>query len=168
MKTIIIKTFNILSATIIALCLIAILSFSLTSCEKKDAATSAATLRTKEIVLNSANGSTVTGKAVIAENADHSFNVSITLQNTIKDTTMVMHIHNGSITSPGNISVPLTPIKGTGGAATGTTLNIISGTNATGTSVSLTYDSIIKPTRYINVHYSAAQINTIIAHGNIQ
>ena len=168
MKTISIKTFNILSATIIALCLLAILSFTLTSCEKKDAATSDATLRTKEIIMNSANGSIVTGKAVIAENADHSFNVSITLQNTNKDTTMVMHIHNGSIASPGNISVPLIPIKGTGGAATGTTLNVTSGSNATGTLVNLTYDSIIKPTRYFNVHYSAAQINTIIAHGNIQ
>ena len=168
MKTISFKTFNFISVLILALYLTLILSFTLTSCEKKDAATSAATLRTKEVLLDSANGYPVYGKAVIAENADHSFNVSITLQNTIKDTVMAMHFHNGSIASPGNIAVPLTPITGTGGAATGTTLNITSGVNAAGASVSLTYDSIIKPTRYINVHYSAAQINTIIAHGNIQ
>ncbi|MDQ6889384.1 MAG: hypothetical protein M3Z56_03785 [Bacteroidota bacterium] len=168
MKTISFKTFNIISAFGIALYLTLILSFTLTSCEKKDAATSTATLRTKEIVLNSANGYSVNGKAVIAENADHSFNVNITLQNTIKDTVMVMHFHNGSIASPGNISVPLTPITGTGAAATGTTLNITSGANAAGISVNLTYDSIIKPSRYINVHYSATQINTVIANGNIQ
>ncbi|MDP4284390.1 MAG: hypothetical protein Q8891_08205 [Bacteroidota bacterium] len=168
MKTISIKTFNILSASLVGLYLIAILSFTLTSCEKKDAATSTATLRTKEIALDSANGYAVYGKAIIAENADHSFNVNITLQNTIKDTVMVMHIHNGSITSTGNISVPLTPITGTGTQATGTTLNINSGFNAIGSSVNLNYDSIIKPIRYINVHYSASKLDTIIAHGNIQ
>jgi hypothetical protein len=165
MKAISFKTFNITSSLVIVLVLFSLL---LTSCEKKDAATSPATLRTKEIQLTATNGSSVTGKAVIAENADHSFNVSITLQNTLRDTVMVMHIHNGSIASPGNISVPLTNIKGTGGSATGTTLNMTSGISSTGTTVNLTYDSIVKPTRYINVHYSAVQINNIIANGNIQ
>ncbi len=165
MKTISFKTFNITSSLVIAL---AFLSFSFTSCEKKDAATSTAILGTKEIVLNPTAGSSVSGKAVIAENSDHSFNVSITLQNTLKDTVMVMHFHNGSIASPGNISVPLTDITGTGGQATGTTLNITSGMTSTGAVVSLTYDSIIKPTRYINVHYSASQINNVIANGDIQ
>ena len=124
MKTISFKTFNIIGSLLITLFLLSLL---LTSCEKKDAATSSATLRTKEVVLNATANSSVSGKAVIAENADHSFNVSITLQNTIKDTVMVMHIHNGSIASPGNISVPLIDIKGTGGTANGTTLNITSG-----------------------------------------
>lgn len=165
MKTISFKTFNITSSLMIALIF---LSSLFTSCEKKDAATSGATLRTKEIVLNPTAGNTVSGKAVIAENADHSFNVNITLQNTVKDTVMVMHFHNGSIASPGNISVPLTPITGTGGQATGTTLNISSGMTATGAIVNLTYDDIISPTRYINVHYSASQINNVIANGNIQ
>lgn len=165
MKTISFKPLNLTSSLVIVLVLFSLL---LTSCEKKDAATSSATLRTKEIQLTATTGSSVTGKAVIAENVDHSFNVSITLQNTLKDTVMVMHIHNGSIASPGNISVPLTDIKGTGGAATATTLNIISGKSLTGATMSLTYDSIIKPTRYINVHYSAAKIDSIIAHGNIQ
>lgn len=165
MKTISFKTFYITSSLVIAL---AFLSISFTSCEKKDAATSTATLRTKEIVLNPTAGSSVSGKAVIAENSDHSFNVSITLQNTVKDTVMVMHFHNGSIASPGNISVPLTDITGTGGQATGTTLNVSSGTSVAGTTVSLTYDSIIKPTRYINIHYSAAQINNVIANGDVQ
>ncbi|HQS52445.1 MAG TPA: hypothetical protein PLN99_11150, partial [Daejeonella sp.] len=71
-----------------------------------------------------------TGKAIIAENADHSFNVNITLQNTVKDTVEVMHIHNGTIAAPGNIVIPLTSITGTGGQATGTTLNIKTGLSA--------------------------------------
>ncbi len=165
MKTISYKTFNITSSRVITLIF---LSFSVASCEKKDAATSTATLRTKEITLNPTSGSSVSGKAVIAENSDHSFNVSITLQNTVKDTAMVMDIYNGSIASPGNISASLTNITGTGGPATGSTLNITSGMSSTGAVVSLTYDSIIKPTRYINVDYSAAQINNVIANGDIQ
>ncbi len=83
MKTISFKTFNFISALVLALYLALILSFTLVSCEKKDAATSTATLRTKEVLLDSANGYPVYGKAVIAENADHSFNVNISLQNTI-------------------------------------------------------------------------------------
>jgi hypothetical protein len=168
MKTISLKTFNTISVALLALMLALIFSVSFSSCEKADVATTTATLRTKEITLASTAGNTVNGKAVIAENADHSFNVSITLQNTVKDTVMVMHIHNGSIAAPGNISIPLTNITGTGSQATGTTLNITSGLSGTGTAVALTYDSIILPTRYFNIHYSAAQIATVVANGNIQ
>jgi hypothetical protein len=143
-------------------------TIAFSSCDKTDAATSTATLRTAEIALTATTGNTVNGKAVIAENADHSFNVQITLQNTVKDTVHIMQIRNGSISSPGNIAVPLTNITGTGGQATGTTLNINTAVSASGATVTITYDSIIKPTRYFNVYYSASQVNTIVANGNIQ
>ncbi|MBL0200305.1 MAG: hypothetical protein IPP81_09035 [Chitinophagaceae bacterium] len=168
MKTISLKTFNTVGFTILILALTLIFSVSFSSCEKPDVATTTATLRTKEITLTSTAGNTVSGKAVIAENADHSFNVSITLQNTVKDTVMVMHIHNGSITAPGTIAIPLTNITGTGGQATGATLNIASGTSAANTTVALTYDNIITYAGYFNIHYSAAQITNVVANGNIQ
>jgi hypothetical protein len=168
MKTISLKTFNTIGFAVLAFFLALIFSITFSSCEKKDVATTAATLRTKEITLTSTAGNTVSGKAVIAENADHSFNVNITLQNTVKDTVMVMHIHNGSIAAPGTIAIPLTNITGTGGQATGVTLNITSGTSATGTNVALTYDNIITYTGYFNIHYSAAQISNVVANGNIQ
>ena len=168
MKTISLKTFNTIGFAALAICSALIFSVSFSSCEKKDVATTTATLRTKEITLTSTTGNTVSGKALIAENADHSFNVNITLQNTIKDTVMVMHIHNGSIAAPGNISIPLTNITGTGGQATGATLNITSGTSASNTTVALTYDNIIAYAGYFNIHYSAAQINKVVANGNIQ
>ena len=168
MKTISLKTFNSISAILVALLLVIIFSFSFSSCEKKDVATTTATLRTKEITLSPTAGNTQSGKAVIAENADHSFNISITLQNTVKDTIMVMHIHNGSITSPGTIAIPLTNITGTGGQATGTTLNIATATSSTGTNAPITYDNIIIYAGYFNIHYSAAQIATVVANGNIQ
>lgn len=168
MKTISLKTFNTIGFAVLAIFLALIFSVTFSSCEKKDVATTTATLRTKEITLTSTAGNTVSGKAVIAENADHSFNVNITLQNTVKDTVMVMHIHNGSIASPGTIAIPLTNITGTGGQATGATLNIASGTSTSGTNVALTYDNIITYAGYFNIHYSAAQINNIVANGNIQ
>lgn len=169
MKTISLKKFNTIGFAVLAICLALIFSATFSSCEKKDVATTTATLRTKEIALTATAGNTVSGKAIIAENADHTFNVNITLQNTVKDTVMVMHIHNGSIAAPGNISIPLTNISGTGGQAAGSTLNISSGLSATGSTVALTYDNIIVPaTRYFNIHYSAAQIGTVVANGNIQ
>ena len=168
MKTISLKKVNRIAFApmVILMALIFVISFS--SCEKKDVATTTATLRTKEIILTTTAGNSVSGKALIAENADHSFNVNITLQNTVKDTVMVMHIHNGSIAAPGNIAIPLTNITGTGGQATGTTLNIKSGTSSTNTTATLTYDNIIAYSGYINIHYSAAQINKVVANGNIQ
>ena len=168
MKTISIKKFNSIATVILMLLLAFVFSIPFSSCEKKDVATTTTTLRTKEIILNSTSGNLQSGKAVIAENADHSFNINITLQNTVKDTLMVMHIHNGSITSPGSIAIPLTNITGTGGQATGTTLNITTATSATGATVPVTYDTIITYAGYFNIHYSATQITKVVANGNIQ
>ncbi len=168
MKTISFKTFNSIATVILMLLLAFVFSISFSSCEKADVATTTTTLRTKEIILNSTSGNLQSGKAVIAENADHSFNVNITLQNTVKDTVMVMHIHNGSITSPGSIAIPLTNITGTGGQATGTTLNITTALSATGTIVPVTYENIITYAGYFDIHYSAKQITKVVANGNIK
>jgi hypothetical protein len=168
MKTIGLKTFNTISFVVLGFFLAFIFSVNFSSCEKKDVATTTTTLRTKEITLSATSGNTINGKAVIAENADHSFNVNITLQNTVKDTVMIMHIHNGSITAPGTIAIPLTNITGTGATATGTTLNISAGTSASATTIALTYDNIITYAGYFNIHYSAPQISNVVANGNIQ
>ena len=164
MNTISLKAFNTIGLVVLAIFLAFIFSMSLSSCKKNPVAA----LRTKTIILNPTSGNTINGKAIITENANHSFSVNITLQNTIKDSVMVMHIHNGSIAAPGNIAIPLTNITGTGGQATGTTLNIKTGLSATGATVNLTYDNIITYAGYFNVHYSAAQINKVVANGNIQ
>lgn len=167
MSTIKSRSFNVISAAGFTL-MLALILFSLTSCEKKDVATTTATLRTKEIILSPTAGNTQSGKALIAENADHSLNVAITLQNTVKDTVMVMHIHNGTVASAGSIAIPLSNITGTGGQATGITLNINSATSVSGTKVPVTYDNIIVYPGYFNVHYSALQDTRIVANGNIQ
>lgn len=168
MSTISFKTFNSIAAVIIAIMLAFIFSITLSSCEKKDIPTTTATLRTKEVVLSPTTGNTQAGKAVIAENADHSFNVSITLQNTVKDSVMVMHIHNGSITSPGNIAIPLSNLSGTGAQAVGNTLNIVTVNSTSNTAIPITYDNIIGYAGYFDIHYSAKQIAKVVANGNIK
>lgn len=61
---------------------------------------------------------------------------------------MIMHIHNGSIASPGPIAIPLSNIAGTGGQAIGTTLNFKAATSPTGATVPVTYDNIVAYTGY--------------------
>ncbi len=162
------KTFITIAKLSVATILTLIITIAFSSCDKKDVAASTAVLRTKTIVLNATSGNTQSGSAVIAENADHSFNINITLQNTVKDTVMVMHIHNGSIASPGSIAIPLTSIKGTGSSASGTTLNIKTAASANGTATAVTYDNIITYLGYFNVHYSTVQIAKVVANANIK
>lgn len=114
-------------------------------------------LRTKEYTLSPVNGSGVTGKVTVSENADRSFNVSIALDKSVKDTVHISHIHTGSIDAPGAVYIPLTSITGTGAAASSTTSNINT----------LIYDSLLTYNGYINVHYSASKVDSLIAQVNI-
>jgi hypothetical protein len=123
-------------------------------------------LRSTEYSLSPAGASHVTGKVTVTENADKSFNVKVALDSSVKDTVHVMHIHNGSVASPGSIAIPLTSITGTGAAASSQTLNIKTAMQGE-TSVPITYDSILVYNGYLNVHYSAARIDSLIAQANI-
>ncbi len=159
---------NLKSRTIV-LAIATVISVSFfSSCEKKDVAASTTTLRTKEIVLNATAGSNVNGKAVFAENADHSANILITLQNTVKDTVLVMHIHNGTIASPGTIAIPLSNIMGTGGQAVGTTLNVTTATSPVGSTTNITYDNIITYAGYFEAHSSALPTGKMVANADIK
>ena len=135
------------------------------ACKKDDVSKPA--LRSQEYPLSAAGNSGVTGKITISENTDSSFNVKVALDRSVKDTVHVLHIHNGSISSPGNIAIPLTSITGTGGAASSITSNIKQVTLPGSTVKVLTYDSILVYNGYVNVHYSAYRIDSLIAQGNI-
>jgi hypothetical protein len=152
---------------VLAIAIVISVSF-FSSCEKKDMSASTTTLRTKEIVLNGTAGSSINGKAVFAENSDHSANILITLQNTVKDTTLVMHIHNGTIASPGTIAIPLSNITGTGAQATGTTLNVTTATSPAGSVANITYDNIITYAGYIEVHSNASPAGKMVANADIK
>ena len=146
----------------------AILFIFLYSCDKNDSYNNGNNkLRSQDYSLAAVDSSGVTGKVTISENADKSFNVLVKLDKSVKDTVHVMHIHNGSIASPGSIAVPLTPVTGTGSAAEGLTTNITSVTFADSSAHTFTYDSILNFKGYVNVHYSAYKIDSLISQGDI-
>jgi hypothetical protein len=144
-----------------------ILFVFLYSCDKNDDDTTNNTMRSQDYSLVAVDSSGITGKVTISENFDKSFNVLVKLDNSVKDTVHVMHIHNGSIASPGSIAIPLTPITGTGGAVQANTANITSVVFPDSSVHSFTYDSILNFKGYLNVHYSSFKIDSLISQGNI-
>ncbi len=125
-----------------------------TACDKNS---DTPTLRKKEYTLVPVGGSGVTGKVTVSENTDKTFNVLLSLDKSVKDTIHISHIHKGSIASPGAVAIPLVNITGTGTSAQGLSSNINT----------ITYDSLLNYNGYINVHYSAFRIDSLIAQVNI-
>ena len=144
---------------------ITVASLALNGCKKT--ATIPA-LRAKQISLTSQGGSPISGVAVFKENRDHSTNIEITLQQTVKDTIHVVQIDNGTVTAPGNVAISLNSIKGTGGQAKGITANVRSTTNSTGKTMNVTYDQLITYPGSIIVYYSVKQPKRIVATAKIR
>lgn len=125
------------------------------ACDKDDDNTPA--LRTKEYTLTPVNGSGVTGKVKVSENADQSFNVTLALDKTVKDTVHTAAIYSGNIDNPGEVFIPLSNIPGNDSAVTVTTSNINT----------ITYDSLMKYNGFISVRYSAYKSDSLISQVNI-
>ena len=156
------KVTNLFSrAVVIAAASICVIMFA---CKKND--DNIPQLRSQEYSLSPVGGSGIKGKVTFTENTDKSFNVKVALDSSVKDTVHVMHIHNGSIASPGGIAIPLNSITGTGAAASSETQNIKTAMQGE-TSVPITYDSVLVYNGYLNVHYSASRIDSLIAQTNI-
>ncbi len=124
------------------------------ACDKNNDSIS---LRSKDYALVPVGQSGVTGKVTISENANKTFNVLMVLDKSVKDTVHISHIHTGSISSPGAVAISLSNILGTGTTAQATTANINT----------ITYDSVLNYNGYINVHYSASRLDSLIAQVNI-
>jgi len=124
-------------------------------------------LRSKEYPLNAVGASGVNGQIVISENADSSFNVLVALSKTVKDTVHVLHIHNGSISNPGSIAVALSPVTGSGDSATSITSNVSEIVLPDNSTQKTTYDDMLGFAGYVDVHYSAAKSDSLIAEGTI-
>ena len=155
--------------TSFALITFALISATTLSC-KKNVSTPVRdpSLRSKTITLMPTDGSTQSGTAIFQENADHSFNVVINLNNSVKDTTMSIDIHNGSHSNMLYQALELNGIKGTGGAVTGTTSNLKTITTADYKTIPITYDGIIDYQAFVNVSYSPFQDHQHLAYGDIK
>lgn len=126
------------------------------ACDKDDD-NAPPSLRSKEYTLTPFNGSGVTGKVRINENADRSFNVTVALDKSVKDTVHIAKIYAGSIDNPGEAVIPLTNITGNDSAVSVTTSNINT----------ITYDSLMNYNGFVRVNYSAYKSDSIVAQANI-
>ena len=148
----------------IAIALIsALLPATMISCDKDDDVNAS----WKEYPLAATGASGVTGKVRFTENTDHSFNVLVTLNKSVKDTIHLVNILHGSTTTPGSTAIALSNITGTGNAASSETKNIKQLKLPDNSMKNINYDSIIRFTGNVNVLYSATRSDSSIAKGNI-
>lgn len=145
------KSRNLLAGMAIAIAL----GTTFVACDKDD--DNEPTLRTKEYTLVPVGNSGVGGKVTVQENANSTINITVALNSSVKDTVHISHIHSGSTTSPGPVAIPLADITGTGADASATTSNIST----------ISYDSLLNYMGYINVHYSAYKVDSLISQVNI-
>ena len=120
------------------------------------------TLRNEQFGLNQVSNSGVSGTVFVAENQDHSFNITVRLNNSVKDTIHIMNVYK----TPGQVAVKLADIKGTGSAAIGETKNIAQAVEVTGNFGSVNYDQVIAQKNIVRVLMSASN-NLVLCEGEI-
>ncbi|HEY8658552.1 MAG TPA: hypothetical protein VIL78_05920 [Hanamia sp.] len=96
MKTISIKTFNIISVLIVGFYLLVLLSFLLNSCEKKYALSTKVKLTAKEIMMNNTIGNFKSSKVVFTKNSISPFCKNIRSLNILEDAGMFVNDRNNS------------------------------------------------------------------------
>ncbi len=133
------------------------------SCSKSDTLT----LRNEQFQLFAIGNSGISGTVFIAENLDSSFNVTIKLNSSVRDSVHVMNIYNGDQITPGNISVKLSDIHGTGSAVIGETKNIRQAIETTGNYGPVTYDNVFSKSLVVKVFLSESSMDHVLCRGQI-
>jgi hypothetical protein len=133
------------------------------ACNKNDGPS----LRNEQFALNPVGNSGISGTVYVAENLDSSFNVTIRLNSSVKDSVHVMNIYNVYQNNSTNISVKLADIKGTGGAVVGETKSIKQAVEETGSFSTVTYDKVLKQTRIVKVFLSRNMKDSVLCIGEI-
>jgi len=133
------------------------------SCNKNDDPA----LRSEQFALNPVGNRGISGTVYIAENLDSSFNITVRLNSSVKDSVHVMNIYNVNQNNSTNISVKLADIKGTGGAVIGETRSIKQAIEETGNFGSVTYDKVLKQTQVIKVFLSRNMNDSVLCVGEI-
>ncbi len=135
----------------------------ITGCSKDDTVK----LRNEQYPLNPAVTNGIGGTVFIAENADSSFNVTVKLNRSIRDSVHVMNIYNNDQFSNSNIALRLVNIQGTGGAVIGETKNIRQAVETTGNFGSVTYDKVLSQAMVIRVYLSESRMDSVLCTGFI-
>jgi hypothetical protein len=141
---------------------VSVLSLIVYSCKKDERE-----MRSKEYSLAANGTSGVTGKVLITENPDASFNVAVSLNKSDKDTVHLVRLYNGRVNSPGILAHNLFTIKGGSSQVSGQINGIKQIKGADNTTKNVTYDSIIAYNAFVKVHFSAFKPDSIMCLGNV-
>jgi hypothetical protein len=133
------------------------------ACSKKENIT----LRNEQFALHQVGNSGVSGTVFIAENMDSSFNITVKLNSSVKDSVHVMNIYHTELNNVSSVAVKLSNITGTGGPVIGETKNIRQAVETTGNFGTVTYDKAIQQTLVVKVFLSAARTDSVICRGEI-
>jgi hypothetical protein len=143
--------------------LAAIITLCFVACKKEDNLT----LRNEQFPLYANGASGITGTVFVAENQDSSFNVTVKLNKSVKDSLHIMNVHNSKQNSTTNIAFKLVDIPGTGGPVIGETKNIMQAVESTGSFQTVSYDGILKKKFVLHVVMSRHQKDSILCSGEI-
>ena len=110
--------------------------------------------------LNSVSDPDISGTATIIEMDDNSITVELDLNNTVAGDLHPAHIHFNSAADGGGIARTLGTVDGDTGFSTINFSKLDDGTT-------ITYTQLLDFDGYINVHQSVADLNTLIAQGDI-
>ena len=125
------------------------------------------TLRNEQFPLVAMGNSGISGTVFIAENMDSSFNITIRLNSSVRDSVHIMNVYNGDQNNTANIALKLTDIKGNGGAVIGETKNIRQAVENAGNYGPVTYDKILKQTMVVKVFLSQHRADSVLCRGEI-
>lgn len=120
----------------------------------------ALTGNTKEYALNEKDVTGISGNVVFAERVDGTSLVTITLTGTPANGSHPAHIHNGTAAVGGPIAISLTSVNGDTGVS-------MTNVSALGNGTPITYTELLGFDGYINVHFSATDLGTIVAQGDV-
>jgi hypothetical protein len=143
--------------------IVVLLLLLIAACSKKETLT----LRNEQYPLVAMGNSGISGTVFIAENMDSSFNITVRLNSSVRDSVHIMNVYNGDQNNTANIALKLSDIKGTGGAVIGETKNIRQAVENAGNYSSVTYDKVLKQTMVVKVFLSQQQADSLLCRGEI-
>lgn len=124
------------------------------------ACSSALPSKSFDLSATGAGGTDVKGTATFAKASDTETTITVELSGTPATGDHPMHIHTGSVATPGGIYVTLTNVDGNTGKSVTTVSKADDGT-------AVTYEDLLEFDGYINVHLSADDLATVVANGEV-
>jgi plastocyanin len=110
--------------------------------------------------LNESDVAGINGTVEFAERVNQTTLVTINLTGTTDGGIHPAHIHENDIATTGNIIVGLNPVIGDSGISKTQVKELVGG-------AAVTYTELLTINAYVNVHLSDADLDTIVAQGNI-